>query len=87
MPNRQSNKQPDRIPTPVDPNRIPEPQPQNAKQAVALVRDDHQWEDKPLDLTTTDGIKRNIEAMWAAINRLASYIDGDKGPSGNGSTS
>lgn len=60
------------------PDRIPEPQPQNARQTVALVRDDHRWKDAPLDLNSTDGIKRNIEALWATINGLAAYVDGDR---------
>lgn len=69
MPTPQPNDRPD---------RIPEPKPENARQTVALVRDDHRWLDKPLDLNSTDGIKRNIEALWSAIHRLAGYIDGDK---------
>lgn len=69
MPTPQTNDRPD---------RIPEPQPENARQAVAMVRDDHQWKPAVLDINSTDGIKRNIEALWAAIHRLAAYIDGDK---------
>lgn len=60
------------------PDRIPEPQPENARQAVAMTRDDHQWRRAVLDINSTDGIKRNIDALWAAINRLAGYIDGDR---------
>jgi len=56
---------------------IPDPQPENAKQAVAMVRDDHNWVEAKPDLNSTDGIKKNITALWAAIERLAAYIDGD----------
>lgn len=59
------------------PDRIPEPQPENARQAVAMTRDDHQWRRAVLDINSTDGIKRNIDALWAAINRLAEFVDGD----------
>lgn len=58
------------------PDRIPEPQPENARQAVMLVRDDHRWKEATLDLNSTDGIKRNIQALWAAVDRLAGYVDG-----------
>lgn len=65
------------MPTPTNrPDRIPEPQPENARQAVAMTRDDHQWRRAVLDINSTDGIKRNIEALWAVVNRLAGYIDG-----------
>lgn len=60
------------------PDRIPEPQPENARQAVMLVRDDHRWKEATLDLNSTDGIKRNIQALWAAVDRLAAFVDGDK---------
>ncbi len=57
---------------------LPEPKPENAKQAVAMVRDDAKWVLAKPDINSTDGIKRNIEALWSAINRLAAYVDGDK---------
>ena len=59
------------------PVKLPDPKPENAKQAVLMVRDDHSWIEAKPDVNSTDGIKRNIEALWAAINRLAAYIDGD----------
>lgn len=57
---------------------LPDPQPENAKQAVLMVRDDHNWIEARADLNSTDGIRRNITALWAAIDRLAAYVDGDK---------
>lgn len=54
---------------------LPDPQPENACQAVAMVRDDARWVSSKPDLNSTDGIKRNVEALWAAIDRLAAYID------------
>lgn len=60
------------------PVTLPDPQPENAKQAVLMVRDDHSWIEAKPDLNSTDGIKRNITALWAAIERLAAYVDGDK---------
>ncbi len=59
------------------PVTLPDPQPENAKQAVLMVRDDHSWIEARPDLNSTDGIKRNITALWAAIERLAAYVDGD----------
>ncbi len=56
---------------------LPDPQPENAKKAVAMVRDDAKWVLARPDLNSTDGIKRNIEALWSAITRLAEYVDGD----------
>lgn len=64
--------------TAVQPVTLPDPQPENAKQAVLMVRDDHNWVEAKPDLNSTDGIKKNITALWAAINRLAAYVDGDK---------
>lgn len=61
-----------------DKNLPPEPQPETAKQAVAMVREDHRWVKAMPDINSTDGIKRNIEALWAAIDRLAAFVDGDK---------
>ncbi len=60
------------------PVTLPDPKPENAKQAVLMVRDDAQWVLAKPDINSTDGIKRNIEALWSAINRLAAYVDGDK---------
>lgn len=57
---------------------IPAPQPENARQAIHLVRDDHAWLRRDLDLNTTDGIQRNIRALWAAVDRLAGYVDGQR---------
>ncbi len=54
-----------------------DPKPTSAKQAVEMVREDAKWVASKPDLNSTDGIKRNIEALWAAIGRLAAYIDGD----------
>lgn len=63
--------------TDLRPSELPDqPKPENAKQAVAMVRDDARWVLARPDLNSTDGIKRNIEALWAAINRLAEYVDG-----------
>ncbi len=59
------------------PVTLPDPQPENAKQAVLMVRDDHNWIESRPDLNSTDGIKKNITALWAAIERLAAYVDGD----------
>ncbi len=56
----------------------PEPKPESAQQAVAMVKDDHSWIAAPPDVNSTDGIKKNIAALWASINRLAAYVDGDK---------
>lgn len=56
---------------------VPTPSPKNARQAVAITRDDHNWKLAKPDLNSTDGIKRNIEALWATIDRLAAYVDGD----------
>lgn len=58
--------------------KLPDPQPESAKQAVLMVRDDHNWIEAKPDLNSTDGIKKNITALWAAIDRLAAYVDGDK---------
>lgn len=60
------------------PVTLPDPKPENAKQAVLMVRDDHNWVEAKPDLNSTDGIKKNITALWAAIDRLAAYVDGDK---------
>lgn len=60
------------------PVKLPDPKPENAKQAVLMTRDDHNWIEARPDLNSTDGIKRNITALWAAVERLAAYIDGDK---------
>lgn len=65
-----------------NPVTVPTPAPRNAKEAVALSRDDHAWARRELDLHSTDGIQRNIRALWAAIDRLAAYVDGDR-PSEN----
>lgn len=59
--------------------KLPDPpKPENAKQAVLMVKDDHNYVVSRPDITSTDGIKRNITALWAAIDRLAAYVDGDK---------
>ncbi len=57
---------------------LPEHKPETAQQAIAMTRDDHNWAPNPPDVNSTDGIKRNITALWDAINRLAAYVDGDK---------
>lgn len=62
---------------PVDPHAVPVPEPTSARQAVAMTRDDHNWVEAKPDLHSTDGIKKNITALWAAIERLAAYVDGD----------
>lgn len=56
---------------------VPAPAPRNAREAVILAKDDHAWARRDLDLHTTDGIQRNIRALWAAVDRLAGYVDGD----------
>lgn len=59
------------------PTGVPDPKPQSAQQAVAMVKEDANWVAAVPDLNSTDGIKKNITALWDAIHRLAAYIDGD----------
>lgn len=65
---------------PVDPHAVPVAEPTSARQAVAMTRDDHNWVEAKPDLHSTGGIQKNITALWAAIERLAAYIDGDNTP-------
>lgn len=57
-------------------NTLPTPEPATARQRVLMTRDDHAWKRAELDTSTTEGIRRNIEALWAAMRDLADYVDG-----------
>jgi hypothetical protein len=50
--------------------------PKSANEVLARLRDDHDWRHDPVNLTTTDGIKRAIEAQSHAIQAIADYVDG-----------
>lgn len=47
-----------------------------ANEVLAGVRDDHNWKQDQIDLSSTSGIQRAIMAQWHAIEALADYIDG-----------
>jgi hypothetical protein len=48
----------------------------SANEVLHNTREDHNWKNDPVDITTTGGIQRAIVAQWAAIQALADYIDG-----------
>jgi hypothetical protein len=43
-----------------------------------MVKDDATWVQAKPDINSTDGIKKNITALWDGLHRLAAYVDGDK---------
>lgn len=47
-----------------------------ANEVIASTRDDHNWRHDPLDVTSTGGIQRNIQALWSAVQALADHADG-----------
>lgn len=54
------------------------PAPENALQAVHFALDKFPTDER--DLTSTLGLQNNVKAMWAAINALALFIDGEAQP-------
>jgi len=48
----------------------------SANEVLQNTREDHNWKNDPVDITTTGGIQRAIIAQWACIHALADYIDG-----------
>lgn len=53
------------------------PAPATAKEALQFTMEDRNWKHDPIDLNSTDGIKRNIDALWASLKALADYVDGE----------
>jgi hypothetical protein len=50
-----------------------------ANEVIAATRDDHNWRHDAttrLDITSTGGIQRNIQALWSAVQALADHADG-----------
>jgi hypothetical protein len=47
-----------------------------AHEAIQAAVEAKQWVHDPINFSTTDGIRRAIEAQWAAIQALADHIDG-----------
>jgi hypothetical protein len=53
-------------------------EPKTAKEVLARVDEDHNWDFAPIDMSTTGGIQKAIERNWRAIQALAAFVDGRK---------
>lgn len=54
------------------------PAPRNALEAVHFALEKFPTEDR--DMTSTPGLQNNVKALWAAINALALFVDGEAQP-------
>lgn len=51
-------------------------EPKTANEVLAAVREDQNWRHEEMNVHSTGGIQRNIEALWNSLQALADHIDG-----------